>query len=419
MMNKKEWATLTYRNPKAFGIENGFTDLTELHNEWLRSFLFEKEDFTLQAHRGSYKTSCLAVAIALILIIYPELAVIFLRRGDTDVKEVIRLVSKLLQSEIYNALARATTGRHLTIATENAFEIDTNLKLNPSGAPQLLGIGSRSSLTGKHADIVITDDIVNLEDRISAAARDRTKLAYQELQNVKNRGGRFINTGTPWHKDDAFALMPNLHTYDCYSTGLISEEELKRLRNSMTPALFAANYELRHIADENLLFTSPQLNGEPLHIYDGICHIDAAYGGDDSSAFTILKENEGKLYVFGDLRQKHITECLPMFEAYRKEYRAGTLYCEKNADKGFLAKEIQDPVQTYNERMNKHIKIATYLKANWDKVIFIKGTSQEYINQILDYTENAAHDDAPDSLASLIRILEERPQVRLFRGGII
>ena len=53
--------------------------------------------------------------------------------------------------------------------------------------------------------------------------------------------------------------------------------------------------------------------------------------------------------------------------------------------------------------MNKYIKISTYLKSNWSRIIFIKGTDTEYINQILDYTENATHDDAPDSLASLIR----------------
>ena len=53
--------------------------------------------------------------------------------------------------------------------------------------------------------------------------------------------------------------------------------------------------------------------------------------------------------------------------------------------------------------MNKYINISTYLKSNWSRIIFIKDTDKDYINQILDYTENATHDDAPDSLASLIR----------------
>lgn len=53
--------------------------------------------------------------------------------------------------------------------------------------------------------------------------------------------------------------------------------------------------------------------------------------------------------------------------------------------------------------MNKYIKISTYLRDRWDDIIFINDTDRAYINQILDYNENAEHDDAPDSLASLIR----------------
>jgi hypothetical protein len=53
--------------------------------------------------------------------------------------------------------------------------------------------------------------------------------------------------------------------------------------------------------------------------------------------------------------------------------------------------------------MNKHLKITSYLKAEWKKVFFVVGTDEEYINQICDYNENAEHDDCADSLASIIR----------------
>src|SRR5699024_5817446 len=135
--------------------------------------------------------------------------------------------------------------------------------------------------TGKHADIVVTDDIININDRISKAHRERTKYVYQELQNIKNRGGRFFNTGTPWHKDDAFTLMPNLVQYDCYSTGLKKDETLQQIRNAISPALFAANYELKHTADADSLLPSPSLvdGSNTYKIYNGGAHIDASYGG--------------------------------------------------------------------------------------------------------------------------------------------
>ena len=55
--------------------------------------------------------------------------------------------------------------------------------------------------------------------------------------------------------------------------------------------------------------------------------------------------------------------------------------------------------------MNKHIKISTYLKAIWTDVCFMEGTDPEYIEQICDYTEDAEHDDAPDSASCLARLL--------------
>jgi len=33
-------------------------------------FLFAKDDQTLLAHRGSYKTTCLAIAIAILIVIF-------------------------------------------------------------------------------------------------------------------------------------------------------------------------------------------------------------------------------------------------------------------------------------------------------------------------------------------------------------
>lgn len=412
--NQKKWLRTVKEKPIMYGLENGFEDLQEIHNKWIKLFLFSKEDLTLQAHRGSYKTTCLSIAIALMIVIFPWLNIIFLRKSDDDVKEIVLQVAQLLKTELYKTLALVLWGKELILTVESAFEVDTNLKRNARGTSQLVGIGIRSSLTGKHADIVITDDIININDRISKADRERTKLTYQELQNIKNRGGRIINTGTPWHKEDAFTLMPNLVKYDCYSTGMMTDKEIQDIRGKMTTSLFAANYELKHIADEDAMFTSPIIDDgtNTELIYNGICHIDASYGGGDGTAFTIAKEHKDKIYVYGELKQQHIDDVLEGFEAKREYYKAGTLYNESNADKGYLNKKIKSPKKSYHEQMNKYIKISTYLRNNWDRIVFIKDTDKEYINQILDYTENAEHDDAPDSLASLLREMEKPTKAR-------
>ena len=245
-------------HPDAIGREVGFSDMTELHGDWIREMAFGRKDYTLQAHRGSFKSSCLAVAIALILITFPKRNIIFIRKTDSDVSEMLGMVIKILRSDLVQDIVAVKYGMTLRIESEGMDHLSTNLWKSPMGAQQLLGLGIRTSITGKHAWYVITDDICNLSDRISRAERERTKLQYDELQNIRNRGGRIINLGTPWHKDDVFSKMPNIHRFDCYETGLISTEKLDELRQSMAPSLFAANYELKHIASEDAYFDTPR-----------------------------------------------------------------------------------------------------------------------------------------------------------------
>lgn len=412
-MQKKQILDLLYDEPYILGHWLGFKDFTELHNQWIHDMVFGKEDETILGHRGSYKTSALSLAISVLMVIRPDKSIIFLRKTDDDVIEVIKQVSNILRSPVFLRIVKELYGIDLVLTTNTSFKVDTNLNQSTKGAVQLLGMGTSGSLTGKHADYIFTDDIVNTKDRVSNAERERTKLVYMELQNVLNRGGRIFNTGTPWHKEDAIQLMPNIKRYDCYTTGLITREKLNDIRSRMTPSLFAANYELKHIADADALFTNPQFFNDDKMLYDGISHIDASYGGSDGTAYTIIKQRGDAFYVLGKRYDKHIDKCLPDIYRLQDVYKVGVIRCEDNADKGYLRKEIHKDgylVSGYHENMNKYVKIATYLLRNWKNIYFHEDTDPEYINEILDYTENAAHDDSPDSLASIIREITGKGQ---------
>ena len=409
------------REPVKYARLLGMDLLTDIHNGWIRMMAFGKEDQTLLGHRGSYKTTCLSFAIFLIMIMLPKKNVIFLRKTDDDVIEVIRSVAKLLKTDVARYIVKRLYGIELIITEESAFKISTNLSLQVGGTSQLLGMGIKGSFTGKHADIVFTDDIVNTRDRASRPEREQTKLQYMELENVKNRGGRIFNTGTPWHKEDAISIMPNVVKFDCYSTGLITKEELQEIRQKMTDSLFAANYELKHIADRNAMFREPRFTEAVEKIYGGIAHIDASYGGSDGTAYTIFHEADDYIYGFGKRWDRHIDDCLQDIAFWQQTYRAGSIACEKNADKGYLARDLEGMgfyVDSYTESMNKFVKISTYLRKNWHRIRWLPDTDPEYIAEILDYTEFAEHDDAPDSAASLLRKIENKLEYNPIQGGI-
>ena len=409
---RDEYLRIFKEEPARVGRMVGFPDLTRLHNEWMKEMLYGKEDMTLLAHRLSYKTTCVSVVLAIYITLLPRITSLFLRKTDTDVKEIIRQVTKILQSpEFAYAVSKIIGDYEITKSTD--LEINTSLNEGVRGTSQLLGMGIGGSLTGKHYDRIFTDDIVNLEDRKSRAERDRTKLVYQEIQNIKSHGGRVINTGTPWHKEDAIStLMPNVQKFDCYSTGIMSKELIEEKRLSMSPSLFAANYELQHIAAENALFTSsPVFTSVPEMLRDGICHVDAAYGGEDYTAFTCGKRVGDKIYMYGRMWHNHVDTVMDVVIEEANRLMCAPILCEDNGDKGYLANEFRKKglsSRTYHEKENKNIKISTFLRKWWGNIVWLEGTDREYINQIMDYTEDAEHDDAPDSASCICRYYDKR-----------
>lgn len=422
----KELVRFICDRPDVIARKLGYDRLTTMHRRWIQDMVLGDGDETIQGHRGSYKTTCIIVAFALIILLFPSQRTLFLRKTDADVAEVMNAVAAILHEPYFIALAQRLYGQELIVTRSTNSAVSTSLVQGVSGADQLVGLGLGSSLTGKHADRVFTDDIVNVKDRVSPAERNRTKLAYQELQNIKNRGGRIFNTGTPWHVDDCFSLMPNVKRFDCYSTGLMTDEEIEHLRGSMTRSLFCANYELKHVADEDAMFTDPQYFADPELLRDGIAHIDAAYGGADGTALTVIRKREQTFYVYGRLwPETAVDKVLPEMLDITSGLRAGTIYSERNADKGYLRRDIirrGRPAANYNESENKFIKIGTHLKGAWGDVRFLDcpewPLDVEYVNQILEYSEHAEHDDAPDSLASAIRQLDQTAGARGFRQGI-
>jgi len=408
------------RNPTALAPRLGFDLLTDLHSKWCREMVFGTKDHTLQAHRGSYKTTTVSIALWELLILRPNAQMAFFRKTDSDVKEILEQVKNLLRNDVTQYLSEGLWGVSCRVTTDNMLEVSTNLTNDPRGGAQLTGMGIGGSLTGKHYDIIFTDDIVNLKDRASRAERERTKDAYREIKNLINRGGKIFNTGTPWHPQDAFEIMPEPERWAWNETGLMTQEQYDEIANVTTPSLLAANYQLRHIPSDDVIFLNPQTGADISMVMQGQCHVDAAYYGEDYTAFTAMNVHDGKRYVYGRMWRKHVEDVTPQIVAEIERLKLGRMYMETNADKGYAAKAFREKgvrVQTYHEKMNKFLKVTTYLKTAWPDIIFCEGTDEAYVNQICDFTEDAEHDDAPDGLSSLCRVIkaDSKPYVSPFR----
>ena len=79
-MTRQDAIQFLLTQPYKFGKLLGFNKLTKLHNKWIISMLTSKKDKTLLAHRGSYKTTCVSIVLALLIILRPTKKILFLRK---------------------------------------------------------------------------------------------------------------------------------------------------------------------------------------------------------------------------------------------------------------------------------------------------------------------------------------------------
>ena len=141
-MTREEAVTFLIEQPYKLAHLIGFTKLTELHNDWIIDMVRGRDDKTLQAHRSSYKTTCVSIALSLIVVLLPSLRTLFMRKTDGDIKEVIRQVRKILESPQMRYFVQTIYGVQLQLTTATANELSTNLSNDPRGTAQLTGLGT-------------------------------------------------------------------------------------------------------------------------------------------------------------------------------------------------------------------------------------------------------------------------------------
>lgn len=400
--------------PHILGNMAGYSDLGALHSVWI-NYLFNsrREHRSLQAHRGSYKTSSVTIIGSIFWsLFHPEDSIGIVRKTFSDSSGCVKRISNIMNLDSIKAVFHSIHGKEPVATVSRAEKLEYSYKRTLTDEGSFNAFSIKSSPTGKHCDVLLFDDFVTIEDRMSPAERKRTIGMMEEyINNVLNPGGLAIFLGTPWHVNDAWSLCPEPKKYTCHETGLMTEEEIAHKRQRTTHQTFSVNYELKHVASAASVFQNAKFCRWSMRNRGGIGHIDKSYFGSDTSALTfVAKKSDGRFQAFGKIFEDEISNHWDEVKELHKKYHIGTIHTENNDDKGFCSRELAKmgvPVETYHESKNKHIKIIDHVKANgfWSLIDWDYDTDPNYLAQILDYSEGSSPDDAPDSLASLGRII--------------
>lgn len=395
--------------PHLLGHYLGYDKLTEIHSQWIIDSWTNKKDYILQAHRNSYKTTAILLIGTIWYLIYnPESTILIVRKEYEGAASILNAISKLYQSTEMQTLYKELgyTGITLTEDKKDSITLDKKKQVTKEGNIESMGIGG--AITGRHYDKILCDDIETLKDRISKAERVKTRGFVMELMNIKKAGGTITITGTPWHREGVYDILPEASKYPLGSIEIkeLTNPLIEEIKQRTTPSLFAINYLLKHISDETKIFKDAKYDRwDNAHVYG---HIDAAYSGRDYTSLTLAEIVAGKTIIKGWVWRESIVDLYEKISSILKNHNCGTVYMEDNADKGLGRIGLMNyysNISGYHEHENKHNKIILHLKSNWPEVYFDYDCQEEYLSQILDYEEGQSPDDAPDSAASLLRII--------------
>jgi hypothetical protein len=344
------------------------------------------------------------------LLFNPNKRILLVREEGKNARKVLEAIRIHYRSDKMKALYKLIwdiDNFTLVKDTDTKVVLPTKTTNTPEGNIEVTGLDW--SLTGGHYDHIHCDDIITLKDRVSQAKRDQTDRFVYELQNIKDPDGIVTFSGTPWHKMDTWRLLPKPLTYSIYDLKLkeYTDEIIKQKRSIMPPSLFAANYELKHISDENALFANPQWGLYDKN-HDCVGQIDAGYKGDNTTVLTFMYTQDEDIHAVGYCWNDNIENVYDSIVGLCIAYKCGSVHMEDNADKGLAATQLRNKglhIVDYHEQENKHIKILGYLYRHYSDIKWSHDTDTNYMAQVVDYQEKQEPDDAPDSAASLLRAM--------------
>jgi hypothetical protein len=425
------------KEPHKFGHLLGFTKLNPTHDIWIREFIRGGSDEVriIQAHRGAYKTTAGLVALTLLFMCDPELRIQIVRKSLTMAKKLVMAMDSILNSDIVRYWFHAAYGcERLSSDQWSATALRLSIARRKSPEPSLQASGIQTNQTGDHFDIIWSDDIITPDDRYSAKEREKTANYINETGNIIEPKGFRIFTGTVWHPQDGWRIIEAISTQKklFFPVGTVpldylTKEWIAKKMKSMPKSLWSANMALKHEKDTNPVFNDPHYESLPKDAdVSNFMFIDAAFGGKDCTAIWIGCNYQGKkwmrkAFMYRKSIGNHWNEIENLFWANNVQ----KIFYENNGAQKLIGDELNRrnlPSEGIPSTANKYAKITNTLLPAWDDICWDESLRppEEVIYEaleeseatphpmveILEFTEDAEHDDSPDSATGLVICLD-------------
>jgi len=413
--------------------------------------------YLIQMPRETYKTTICSIVFSIWLLMNnPNLSIMI---GSAVQKNCIRWLS-VIKRKITGQFFRRLFGdwesrddwrdQDIIISKRDVVKTESSI--------DCVSVGM--SITSKHPDIIILDDIVTAEDRDSPAKREATIKFLDEILDLLNKeNGVLFVIGTPWHIDDLFSYITrvlnpilkaeNLQQFEIFKSpaisksgylnfpNILSNSKLKQIRFMKTDiSVYSANYLLEPMNPSTRIFKRDDFGFFEYSedaIRNSIKHIvifcDPSLGestsGDPSAIIVLGKSESGKLAALeADIMirkpSKIITDFIFLFSIYKNYEKPIFCYMEQNGfqvllkddlSKKALEKDMRIPIKGIKNSENKTSRIASLERLTTSKLLLFREdweTAPRNYKQLIYQLESfpQGHDDGPDALEGAIKQIE-------------
>lgn len=419
--------------PHKFGHLLGYTKLTPVHGEWIKIFIQYKRFDVLQAHRGSYKTTCGIVAMVLLFLCDPDMRLLLVRKTGDLASAILKAIQKhmtandVLRLYIFSRWGILNASTNMWSSERAIFSFKRTVTTEPS----MMAGGVGASITGAHFTYIWADDIVTIEDRYSRAEREWTISYFRELENLIDPLGQTRLSGTPWHEEDVFSIVEKdffIGRQFPFGTVDLPEDELKEIgtrRERLPYAEWCCNYEIRHVQDNDTI--GAFLSVDVWDCQYCVAFIDPSFSDKkdtDATTVAIVGVSHGLLLFTGMKFPKSISDAATrrgILDFLQRFTPIESVIESQLADTSiffidaFKADEVQYPIKNHwtikRQFRNKHERISATVIANKPEMRILNGTQQDFSIGVSRYYKGVAHDDEADAVAGAIEHLASSPIV--------
>lgn len=380
---------------KEFCKNAGYFEPFESQEE-MRSFGFDNEATRLLLGARNYGKTVFVTILGAAYKIY------------SDPKYTILIItkSKSRNTAIINEIANALTKNGVELEKENSNCLRVAGHIGQNHSVEVITI--KTSMRGRHPDMIIMDDPVTDEDT-SEAMRNLVKKKYDEALKLSKN---ILIIGQPAHAHDLYAELRTIVLKKEVPWGSIKQldDDLEALKMAgIDPISIEMSYHLR-IPDTGTTPFSKIKYIDTMPHGDCVAFIDPSDGG-DHTAMTIGTGYFDGMAVYGIQWKKAWYHCIDDIVAILKARRVKKVCFETNATGSQPIEQLRQVLSQFqigvvgkHSDSNKHaciMQAGSYAS----RIYLSKESEKTYTDQVIKYEYGAKYDDAPDSLARLLEWL--------------